>query len=117
VDKIRLGFALLLMVAGIAGFYYLRDSAMVIRVVSILTGFLLAATVAWFTVQGKQFYAFSREASEETKKVVWPNRKETVQMTGLVFAFVVVMAIFLWMVDAGLLLSVKYVMGRGEGDG
>ncbi len=116
-DKIRLGFALLLMAAGIAGFYYLRDSAMVLRVVSVLTGFLLAATVAWFTVQGKQFYAFSREASEETKKVVWPNRKETVQMTGLVFAFVVVMAIFLWMVDAGLLLSVKYVMGRGEGDG
>lgn len=116
-DKIKLGFALLLMAAGIAGFYYLRDSAMVIRVVSVLTGFLLAATVAWFTVQGKQFYAFSRESSEETKKVVWPNRKETVQMTGLVFAFVVVMAIFLWMVDAGLLLSVKYMMGRGEGDG
>jgi len=77
----------------------------------------LAATVAWFTIPGKQFYAFSRESSEETKKVVWPNRKETVQMTGLVFAFVVVMAIFLWMVDAGLLLLVKSVMGRGEGDG
>ncbi len=117
VDKIKLGFALLLMAAGIAGFYYLRDSAMVIRVVSVLLGFLLAVTVAWFTIQGKQFYAFSRESSEETRKVVWPNRKETVQMTGIVFAFVVVMAIFLWMVDAGLLLSVKYMMGRGEGDG
>jgi preprotein translocase subunit SecE len=117
VDKIKLGFALLLLAAGIAGFYYLRDSAMVIRVVSVLLGFILAATVAWFTIQGKQFYAFSRESSEETKKVVWPNRKETVQMTGLVFAFVVVMAIFLWMVDAGLLLLVKSVMGRGEGDG
>ena len=116
-DKIKLGFALLLLAAGIAGFYYLRDSAMVIRVVSVLLGFVLAATVAWFTIQGKQFYAFSRESSEETKKVVWPNRKETVQMTGLVFAFVVVMAIFLWMVDAGLLLLVKSVMGRGEGDG
>lgn len=116
-DKIKLGFALLLLAAGIAGFYYLRDSAMVIRVVSVLFGFILAATVAWFTIQGKQFYAFSRESSEETKKVVWPNRKETVQMTGLVFAFVVVMAIFLWMVDAGLLLLVKSVMGRGEGDG
>ena len=45
------------------------------------------------------------------------DRKETVQMTGLVFAFVVVLAIFLWMVDAGLLLLVKSVMGRGEGDG
>jgi len=117
VDKIKLGFALLLLAAGIAGFYYLRDSAMVIRVVSVLLGFILAATVAWFTIQGKQFYAFSRESSEETKKVVWPNRKETVQMTGLVFAFVVVMAIFLWMVDAGLLLLVKSVMGHGEGDG
>jgi len=117
VDKIKLGFALLLLAAGIAGFYYLRDSAMVIRVVSVLLGFILATIVAWFTVQGKQFYAFSRESSEETKKVVWPNRKETVQMTGLVFAFVVVMAIFLWMVDAGLLLLVKSVMGRGEGDG
>jgi preprotein translocase subunit SecE len=117
VDKIKLGFALLLLAAGIAGFYYLRDSAMVIRVVSVLLGFILATTVAWFTIQGKQFYAFSRESSEETKKVVWPNRKETVQMTGLVFAFVVVMAIFLWMVDAGLLLLVKSVMGRGEGDG
>jgi preprotein translocase subunit SecE len=117
VDKIKLGFALLLLAAGIAGFYYLRDSAMVIRVVSVLLGFILATTVAWFTVQGKQFYTFSRESSEETKKVVWPNRKETVQMTGLVFAFVVVMAIFLWMVDAGLLLLVKSVMGRGEGDG
>ena len=116
-NKIKLGFALLLLAAGIAGFYYLRDSAMVIRVVSVLLGFILAATVAWFTVQGKQFYAFSRESSEETKKVVWPNRKETVQMTGLVFAFVVVMAIFLWMVDDGLLLLVKSVMGRGEGDG
>ena len=117
VDKIKLGFALLLMAAGIAGFYYLRDSAMVIRVVSVLLGFLLAVTVAWFTIQGKQFYAFSRESSEETRKVVWPNRKETVQMTGIVFSFVVVMAIFLWMVDAGLLLSVKYMMGGGEGDG
>jgi len=116
VDKIKLGFALLLLAAGIAGFYYLRDSAMVIRVVSVLLGFILAAIVAWFTIQGKQFYAFSRESSEETKKVVWPNRKETVQMTGLVFAFVVVMAIFLWMVDAGLLMLVKSVMG-GDGDG
>ena len=111
-DKIKLGFAVLLLIAGIAGFYYLRDSAMVIRVVAVLSGFVLAAVTAWFTTQGKQFYAFSRESSEETKKVVWPSRKETVQTTGIVFAFVLVMAIFLWMVDAGLLLAVKYLMGQ-----
>ena len=109
-DKIKFGIALLLMTTGIAGFYYLRDSAMVIRVISVLSGFILAVTVAWFTENGKQFYAFSRESSEETKKVVWPSQKETIQMTGIVFAFVVVMAIFLWMVDASLLLAVKYLM-------
>ena len=111
-DKIKLGLALLLMAAGIAGFYYLRDSAMVLRVISVLAGFVLAAAMAWFTTQGKQFYAFSRESSEETKKVIWPNRKETLQTTGIVFAFVVVMAIFLWLVDASLLLVVKYMMGQ-----
>jgi preprotein translocase subunit SecE len=112
VDKIKLGFALLLLIAGIAGFYYLRDSAMVIRVISVLAGIVLAAVVVWFTTQGKQFYAFSRESAEETRKVVWPNRKETMQTTGIVFGFVLVMALFLWMVDAGLLMAVKYLMGQ-----
>ncbi len=111
-DKIKLGFALLLLIAGIAGFYYLRESAMVIRVISVLAGIVLAAVVIWFTTQGKQFYAFSRESAEETRKVVWPTRKETMQTTGIVFGFVLVMALFLWMVDAGLLMAVKYLMGQ-----
>lgn len=111
-DKIKLGFALLLLIAGIAGFYYLSDSAMVIRVISVLAGIVLATVVVWFTTQGKQFYAFSRESSEETRKVVWPTRKETMQTTGIVFGFVLVMALFLWMVDAGLLVAVKYLMGQ-----
>ena len=111
-DKIKLGFALLLLIAGIAGFYYLRESAMVLRVISVLSGVVLAAVVVWFTSQGKQFFAFARESSDETRKVVWPSRKETLQTTGIVFAFVLVMAVFLWMVDAGLLLAVRYLMGQ-----
>lgn len=107
-----MGFALLLLIAGIAGFYYLSDSAMVIRVISVLAGIVLAAVVVWFTTQGKQLYAFSRESSEETRKVVWPTRKETMQTTGIVFGFVLVMALFLWMVDASLLMAVKYLMGQ-----
>jgi len=112
VDKIKLGFALLLLIAGIAGFYYLRESAMVLRVISVLSGIVLAVVVVWFTSPGKQFYAFARESSDETRKVVWPSRKETLQTTGIVFAFVLVMAVFLWMVDAGLLLAVRYMMGQ-----
>jgi len=114
VDKIKLGFAFLLMAAGIGGFYYLRDSAMVVRVISVLAGFILAGGVAGFTSQGKQFYAFSRESSEETKKVIWPSRKETLQTTAIVFAFVGLMAVFLWLVDASLMLGMKYLMGQGD---
>lgn len=114
VNNIKLLLALVLMVAGVVGFFYLRDSAMVFRVVSILLGFLMAIAVAWFTTQGQRFYVFCMEASEETKKVVWPTRKETIQTSLLVFAFVVTMALFLWLVDAGLLSAVKLLMNRED---
>ncbi len=58
--------------------------------------------MAWFTEPGQRFFGFAQESVAETKKVVWPNRKETVQTTGVVFAFVVVMAIFLWLTDKSL---------------
>lgn len=113
-DKIKLAAALLLVAAGIAGYYYLADSATIIRIAPILAGFVLAAVLAWFTAPGKQFYGYSRESVEETKKVVWPTRKETFQTTGIVMLFVVVMALFLWMVDVGLLWVVRVLMGRSE---
>jgi preprotein translocase subunit SecE len=113
-DKIKLAAALLLVAAGIAGYYYLADSATIIRIAPILAGLVLAAVLAWFTAPGKQFYGYSQEAVEETKKVVWPTRKETFQITGVVMLFVVVMALFLWMVDASLLWVVKLLMGRSE---
>ena len=113
-DKIKLAAALLLVAAGIAGYYYLADSATIISIAPILAGLVLAAVLVWFTAPGKQFYGYSQESIEETKKVVWPTRKETFQITGVVMLFVVVMALFLWMVDAGLLWAVKLAMGRSD---
>lgn len=111
-NKFKLILAIFSIIAGVVGFYYLRDSAMVIRVLVFLLGFLLAITIAWFTNQGKQFYVFSRESTDEARRVVWPNRKETIQTAGVVFAFVVAMAIFLWLVDAGLMAIVRHVMDQ-----
>ena len=54
----------------------------------------------FFTAEpGKQLVAFGRDSWREVQKVVWPSRKEALQMTGYVFAFVVVMALFLWLTD------------------
>jgi len=114
VNKLKLGLAFIFMAAGIAGFILLRDSATVVRVLSILLGLLGAITVAWYTTQGREFFTYCKESSEETKKVVWPNRKETIQTSGVVFAFVIAMALFLWLVDAGLLAAVKAIMGQGD---
>jgi preprotein translocase subunit SecE len=112
-DKIKLVVAVLLVFAGIAGFYLLKDSALILRVASVLAGLTLAALVAWMTAPGREFFAFAGESVAETKKVVWPTRKETVQTTGMVLAFVLVMAIFLWIVDALLVWGVKFLMGPG----
>ena len=112
-DKIKLVVAVLLVMAGIAGFYWLKDSALILRVASVLAGLVAAALVAWTTAPGREFFVFAQESVVETKKVVWPSRKETVQTTGMVLAFVLVMAIFLWIVDALLVWGVKFLMGPG----
>ena len=98
-DKAKLAAAALLMVGGIAAFYLLGQKDLWLRVVALLV--LLAAAVAMFFVSepGKQLIAFGRDSSREVRKVVWPTRKEALQMTGYVFAFVVVMALFLWLTD------------------
>lgn len=102
VDKIKFALALLLLAAGVAGFYLLAEQAMILRVLAVLAGVALAATVAAKTEPGLRFFVFAQEAVVEAKKVVWPSRKETMQTTGAVFAFVVVMAIFLYLTDKSL---------------
>jgi len=101
-DKIKFALAVLLLAAGLAGFYLLGEQAMIVRVLSVLAGVAASVAVAWFTEPGQRFFGFSQEAVGEAKKVAWPTRKETMQTTGIVFGFVVVMAIFLWLTDKSL---------------
>ena len=98
-DIVKLVIAGALLAAGIAGYYLLSEQALILRVLSVIGGAGAAAAVAWFTAPGKDFAGCARESSVEVKKVVWPTRKETVQTTAAVFAFVVVMAVYLWVSD------------------
>ena len=113
-DKIKIALAALLVVAGLVGFYYLADLPAIARVGSVLGGLAAAAVVFWTTAPGKEFYVYAQESVAETKKVVWPTRKETMQTTGIVFVFVVIMAFFLWGVDSILLMIVQKFLGTGE---
>ena len=113
-DKIKFFMAFLLAAAGIAGFYYLHDSAAVLRLASVLVGLLLAVGVAWSSESGKRLFSFGKESVAEAKRVVWPTRKETLQTTGVVILFAITMALFLWAVDASLMILVNKLMGRGD---
>jgi len=98
-DKAKLAAAGVLVIAAVVAFYVLGKQDLWVRVVALLV--LLAAGVgAFFTSEsGKQLIAFGQDSVREVKKVVWPTRKEATQMTLYVFAFVVVMALFLWLTD------------------
>jgi preprotein translocase subunit SecE len=85
--------------AGVFGFSFLTDQPMLNRVGILVGGVVLGIVIAWFSPPGKRFLGFARESYDETRRVVWPTRKETVNMTGIVFALVVVMALFLYIVD------------------
>ena len=98
-DVAKLVIAAALVVAGIVGYYWLVDAALILRVLSVLAGLAAGAAVAWFSAPGREFAVFAGESIAEVKKVVWPTRKETIQTTAAVFAFVVVMAVFLWLSD------------------
>jgi preprotein translocase subunit SecE len=117
VNIIKLIVAFLLVMAGIAGYYYLQGSAIafaeLLRVLSVLFGFVLAVAVLWTSEPGKRFFVFAKDSVAESRRVVWPSRKETFQTTGVVVLFAVVMALFLWAVDATLLFAINKLMGRG----
>jgi preprotein translocase subunit SecE len=98
-DKVKLGLAVALVGAGIWAYYWLGDAALVLRLLAVVAGLAAGAAVAWLSAPGKQFLIFALESWAEVKKVVWPTRKETIQTTAAVFAFVLVMAVFLWISD------------------
>ena len=99
VDKVKLATAVALVIAALAAFYLLGKERPLVQWTALLLG-MSAAVVVFFTSEsGKSLFGFGRDAWREVKKVVWPARKEAIQMTAYVFVFVLVMALFLWLTD------------------
>ena len=114
VDKIKIALAVACVVAGVWAYYFFAQTPLVLRVLMVMGGLVAAGGVAWLSTPGKEFFAFAQEAWQEAGRVSWPTRKETIQTTGIVFGFVVVMALFLFSIDTTLAWIVKLLTGRGE---
>ncbi|WNO04968.1 preprotein translocase subunit SecE [Rhodoferax mekongensis] len=98
-DKFKLGAAVALLLAALAAFYLLGKQGQVVQWGALIVGLALAAGAFFSSEPGRQLIAFGRDAWREVKKVVWPARKEAIQITAYVFGFVLIMAVFLWLTD------------------
>ena len=98
-DKVKVALAICAVIAGVVGFYLLADKPTIVRAAALLAGLLVAIATAWTSAPGREFLGFAKESVREAKKVVWPARKEAMQLTAVVFGFVLIMALFLWGAD------------------
>jgi preprotein translocase subunit SecE len=100
-DKIKVALAVVAAIAGVVGFFYLKGQGKpaLMCAGALVAGLVISVLLLWTSASGRDFLNFAKEAVRETKKVVWPTRKEATQITGIVFAFVFVMALFLWGTD------------------
>jgi preprotein translocase subunit SecE len=98
-DKAKLGLAIALVLGSLVGFYLLGKQGQLVQWGVLVAGLVAAVLVFVSSEPGRQLVAFAQDSVREVKKVVWPERKEAMQMTLYVFGFVVIMALFLWLTD------------------
>jgi preprotein translocase subunit SecE len=113
-DKVKLAFAILIVVAGVAGYYVLANQPAWLRWLTVLASLVLAALVVAFSLYGKEFRRFVELARVELRKVVWPSRDETFKTTAVVFVFVIAAGIFFWGLDLVLAAATKWLTGQGS---
>ena len=110
-DIIKLGFAILLVLAAMGGFYYYSQESLLYRVLGLLAVVGIAAGIALTTQSGKNLIGFMGNARTEVRKIVWPTRAETIQTTLMVLFIVALLAVFLMIVDSILGWAVKLFLG------
>jgi preprotein translocase subunit SecE len=111
-DTALMALAMLALLAGIVAFYWYDELALPFRVAMVIAGLAAAAGLAWFTWYGREFWQFAIAARVELRKVVWPEREETIKTTYVVFIFAIVMGLFFWGLDWVLTLLTRLLSGQ-----
>jgi preprotein translocase subunit SecE len=113
-DAVKLAAGVVVLAAGIAGFYLLADLPIWLRWIIVLVALVAGALVGLQSYQGRTFRAFMQSARVELRKVVWPTMQETRQVTIVVFLMVIVLGLFFWGLDTVLGLLTRWLTGHGD---
>jgi len=111
-DTALLTLSIIALFAGIAAYYWYEDWALAIRIAMVIAGLAVAAGLIWFSWYGREFRQFAVAARIELRKVVWPEREETIKTTYVVFIFAIVMGLFFWGLDWGLTWLTRLLSGQ-----
>ena len=111
-DTALLWLSVLALLLGIVGFYWYDELALPLRLAMVVAGLAAAVGLSWFTWYGREFRQFAVAARIELRKVVWPEREETVKTTYVVFGFAILMGLFFWLLDMGLTFLTRLLGGQ-----
>ena len=112
-DKVKLGLAVLIVIAGLAGYYALAADAAWMRWLSVAGSLVIAALILAFSCYGSEFRQFVELSRIELRKIVLPNRRETGMTTLVVFVFVIAAGLFFWALDLVLAWATRVLTGQG----
>jgi preprotein translocase subunit SecE len=111
-DTALMTLSIVLLITGIVAFYWFDEQPLVIRVGMVIAGLAAGAGLMWFSWYGREFWQFAQAARIELRKVVWPEREETIKTTYVVFIFAIVMGVFFWLLDIGLTYLTRLLGGQ-----
>ncbi len=110
-DTVKLALAVLVLLAGIAGFYYFSGESVLYRALGLLAVAAVALVIFLNTDKGRALVGFLSDSRVEVRKMVWPTRQEAMQTTLIVMVLVLIAGIFFWLLDMLLGWAVKFVIG------
>jgi preprotein translocase subunit SecE len=114
VDTAKLALAVVVVLAGLVGYYYFADASQLLRVLAVIVALAIAAVVAFTSLQGRTLWKFIQGARVELNKVVWPTREETIQTTLVVIVVAMIGGVFFFLIDRVLLWVTTSIMGTGS---
>lgn len=106
--------SLLMLCGAIGGYYYFDNQPVVVRALGLLAGVVASVVVFTRSARGALIWDYVRGSRTEVRKMVWPSRQETIQTTIIIGVFVILFAVFLWLLDLALVEIVQFLTGRGD---
>ena len=111
-DNALLMLSIVAILSGIAAFYWFDERMLPLRIGMVVVGLAAGAGLLWLSSYGKEFVQFSQAARVELRKVVWPDRQETIRTTYIVFGFAILMGLIFFVLDWVLTWMTRFLGGQ-----